>query len=82
MEKINLVDLQKRKLKKCYIAVYIITKEIKIRNETCITNKKLNVVFGLDVLGDRQILGIYFDNENNTAIKYLCNIKEMKYFGK
>ena len=60
MEKINLVDLQKRKLKKCYIAVYIITKDIKIRNETCITNKKLNVVFGLDILGDRQILGIYF----------------------
>ena len=66
MEKINLVDLQKRKLKKCYIAVYIITKDIKIRNETCITNKKLNVVFGLDILGDRQILGIYFDNENNN----------------
>ena len=25
---------------------------------------------------------IYFDNENNTAIKYLRNTREMKYFEK
>lgn len=66
MEKINLNDLQKRKLKRFYIAVYILTKNIKIRNDTCISNKKLCIVFGLDIMGNRQVLGIYFDNENNS----------------
>lgn len=66
MEKINLSDLQKRKFKDCYIAVYVLTKNIKIRTDTCITNKKLYVLFGIDVMGDRQILGMYFENENDS----------------
>jgi hypothetical protein len=41
MEKINIIDLQKRKLKSCYITLYVITKEIKIRADTYITTKKL-----------------------------------------
>lgn len=66
MEKINITDLQKRKLKSCYIAVYVVTKEIKIRTDTCIANKKLYILFGIDIMGDRQILAMYFDNENDS----------------
>ncbi len=32
------------------------------------------IVFGLDIMGSRQILGIYFDNENEDYA--LQNIKE------
>lgn len=66
MEKINIVDFQKRKLSKFYITVYVITKEIKIRTESCITNKELYVLAAMDIFGNRQILGIYFDNENDN----------------
>ena len=41
MEKINIVDFQKRKLNNFYVIVYVIPKEIRIRTESCITNKKL-----------------------------------------
>ena len=58
MEKLNLIDFQKRKLKKFYLATYIITKEIKIRTDTCICDKKMYVMFGCDFIGNRQILGI------------------------
>lgn len=66
MEKINSVDLQKRKLKKFYIVTYIITKQIRVRTESCIANKELYVFCGVDIMGDRQILGIYFNNENDN----------------
>ena len=66
MEKINLTDFQKRKFSNCFIAVYVVTKDIKIRTDTCLTNKKVYIVFGLDIMESRQILGIYFDNENDT----------------
>lgn len=66
MEKINMIDLQKRKLKSCYIAVYVVAKEIKIRTDTCIATKKLYVLFGIDIMGNKQILTMYFDNENDS----------------
>lgn len=66
MEKIKLIDFQKRKFSNCFVAIYIVTKNIKIRTDTCITNKKLYFVFGLDFMGYRQVFGMYFDNENDT----------------
>ena len=66
MEKINLTDFQKRKLKKFYIVTYVITKEIRIRTESCIANKELYVLCGVDIMGDRQILGMYFNSENDN----------------
>ena len=53
MEKINMIDLQKRKLKSCYIVVYVVTKEIKIRTDTCIANKKLYILFDIDSMGSK-----------------------------
>lgn len=66
MEKINLIDLQKRKLKKCYVAVYVVVKDIKVRTDTCISDRKLYILFGIDIMGNRQILGICFNSENNN----------------
>ena len=74
MEKINLTDFQKRKFSNCFIAVYVVKKDIKIRIDICLTNKKMYIVFGLDIMESRQILGIYFDNENEDYA--LQNIKE------
>lgn len=65
MEKLNIIDFQKRKLKKFYLSTYIITKDIKIRADTCISDRKLYVLFGYDFIGDRQILGMYFGNDND-----------------
>lgn len=80
MEKINIVDFQKRKLNDFYITVYVITKEIKIRAESCITNKTLYVLAAMDILGNRQILGIYFDSESNNRF-WLEKFEELKSRG-
>ena len=74
LKKFNLTDFQKRKFSNCFIAVYVVTKDIKIRTDICLTNKKMYIAFGLDIMGSRQILGIYFDNENEDYA--LQNIKE------
>ena len=80
MEKINLIDFQKRKLKNFYIALYIITKEIRIRTESCITNKKLYVLTGLDIMGSRQVLGVYFDNKSDNRF-WLERFEDIKARG-
>jgi len=53
MGQINLIDLQKRKLEKCYLAWYVIDKEIIIRDENCIQKKILYTICGVDILGSR-----------------------------
>lgn len=66
MEKINLLDFQKRKLKDFYLVVYVVKKQIKIRLDTCIADKTLYLLWGLDIMGNKQVLGIYFDNPNDN----------------
>ena len=61
MSQIDLNDLQKRKLEKCYLAWYIIDKEITIRDENCIQKKILYTIYGVDILGNRQVIGVYFE---------------------
>ena len=63
LDKINLTDFQKRKFKDFYVCVYVLTKEIKIRTDASITDKELYMLFGIDIMGNRQILGFFFDNK-------------------
>lgn len=62
MEQINLIDLQKRKLQKCYLSLIFFIENIKIRNEGCFYEKKLYVLLGTDIYGNRQVVGTYFEN--------------------
>lgn len=66
MSKINLVDLQKRNLKTAYLAWFVITKNIKVRFSNCIETKTLYIIYGIDKLGNRQVLGMFFENENDN----------------
>ena len=74
MEKINLSDLQKRKLKKCYLSWIIITKEIYVRNnESCKEKKLLYVILGTDISGNRQVIASLFENsyDNRFWLEFL-----------
>lgn len=63
MEKINLIDLQKRKLNKCYLSWNIITKDIYIRNnESCKEKQRLYIILGTDISGNRQVISTTFEN--------------------
>lgn len=62
MEKINLIDLQKRKLEKCYLSLLFFTSDIKMRNDGCFCTKKLYVLLGTDINGNRQVIGSFFEN--------------------
>lgn len=62
MEKINLIDLQKRKLEKCYLSLVFVTDNIKTRNEGCFCMRKLYVLLGTDINGNRSVIGTYFEN--------------------
>ena len=76
----NLNDFQKRKLKKFYIAIYVITKETKIRTETSIADKMIYIIVGVDIKGNRQILGVYFDNPNDNRF-WLEKLEDIKARG-
>ena len=39
MEKIKLIDLQKRKLQKCYLSLTFFTENIKTRNDGCFSTR-------------------------------------------
>ena len=55
MEKINLTDFYKRQLKKFYLVVYVITKEIKIRTahgpaaDHFVSNESPHAFFGFRI---------------------------------
>lgn len=63
---ITRLDIQKRKLKKFYVILYVISKEIAVRQDGCIINKTVYVMYGIDINGNRQIVGVYFDNFVNN----------------
>lgn len=78
MEKINLSDLQKRKLKKCYLSWIIITKEIYVRNnESCKEKKLLYVILGTDISGNRQVIASLFENsyDNRFWLEFFENLR-------
>lgn len=78
MEKINLNDLQKRKLNRCYVSWSIITKEIYIRNnEACKEKKMLYIILGTDISGNRQVLASLFEDKYNNRfwLEYFESIK-------
>lgn len=77
MEKINLVDFQKRKLKNFFVCVYVITKKVKIRTETSIAERELHLLYGIDILGYRQVLGIYFNNTHDNRF-WLEKFEDLK----
>lgn len=62
MEKINLIDLQKRKLEKCYLSLNFIVENIRTRTEGCFCNKNLYVLLGTDIEGNRKVIGTFFEN--------------------
>lgn len=66
MSKINLIDLQKRKFQASYLAWFVFTKNIKVRLSSCIEVQTLYCIYGIDKLGNRQVLGMFFENENDN----------------
>lgn len=66
MSNINLLDLQKRKLQTSYIVWFVFAKDVKVRVSSCIEVKTLYTIYGIDQLGDRQVLGVFFDNNQDN----------------
>lgn len=80
MVKINLVDFQKRNLKTSYIVWYFVSKLINIRTSNCIEQRMLYLLYGIDKLGNRQVLGIYFDKQNDNRF-WLETFEDIKAKG-
>jgi len=66
MSKINLIDLQKRKLQTSYLVWFVFTKDIKVRTSNCIETRTLYTIYGIDNLGNRQVLDIFFENDKDN----------------
>lgn len=45
------------------MVVFVVVKNIKIKTETCIASKQLYILFGLNTLGNREFLGMFFEND-------------------
>ena len=75
--KIKLIDLQKRRLQKCYLSLTFFTEIIKTRNEGCFSTRKLYVLLGTDIYGNRQVVGTFFENTeyNRFWLEVFENLK-------
>ena len=80
MDKLNLNDFKKRPLKSFYLCIYAINKEIKIRTDESIESKELYVLLGIDIMGNRQILGIYLNNYQDNRF-WLDKFEDIKSRG-
>lgn len=80
MAKINLVDFQKRNLQSSYLVWYFVSKLINIRTSNCIEQRMLYLLYGIDKLGNRQVLGIYFDKKSDNRF-WLETFEDIKAKG-
>ena len=62
-----MIEITNKNYKKTYLLVSMITNKISIKNkDDKVTEKLLNTLIGIDIHGDRQVLGLsIFDSLNN-----------------
>lgn len=77
MKKVNLEEIKKRKLEECYVIWYFVTQTVPIKVDDIITNNLLYVVYGVNVLGKRKIIGIYFEKPNDNRF-WLETLEDLK----
>lgn len=78
--KINYEEIMNRKLKKFYIVIHVITVNLFIGEGVLLEKSKVNMMYGIDIHGRRDIIGLYIEEKGNNRY-WLEEIEKLKYRG-
>lgn len=69
-----------KKLKEFYVVVQMVSTEIMLGEGTILQSTKLTMLYGLDILGNRTIIGLYVENKEDNRF-WLKEIEKIKQRG-
>jgi len=74
----NYEELQNKKLKEFYVVIQMVSTELMLGEGTILEPSKVTMLYGLDILGYRTIIGMYIENKEDTRywLKELEKIKQ------
>ena len=74
----NYEEIQNKKLKEFYVVVQMVSTELLLGEGTILEPSKVTMIYGLDILGYRTIIGMYIENreDNRYWLKELERVKQ------
>ena len=73
-------EIQNKKLKEFYLVIQVVTIEMMIGAKPVLETSKIYIMYGIDILGARNIIGIYKEDTDNTRF-WLNDIEKIKTRG-
>lgn len=74
----NYEEIQNKKLNEFYVVLQVVSTEILLGEGTILQRSKVTMLYGLDILGYRTIIGLYIENkeDNRYWLKELEKVKQ------
>jgi len=73
-------EIQNKKLKEFYVVIQVVTFEMMLGKKPVLELSKVYIIYGIDILGARTIIGIYKEDKENTRY-WLNEIEKIKMRG-
>ena len=73
-------EIKNKKLEEFYLVIQIITVDLNLGEKAVLEKSKVYVMYGINVIGKKTILGLYVENKNNSRY-WLDQIEKIKYRG-
>ena len=75
--KICYEEIQNKKLKEFYVVIQVVTFDMMLGKKPVLELSKVYMIYGIDILGTRTIIGIYKEDKENTRY-WLNEIENIK----
>ena len=76
----NYEEIQNKKLKEFYVVIQTVSTELMLGEGPILETSKMTMLYGLDILGNRTIIGLYIENKDNNRY-WLNEIEKIKQRG-
>lgn len=70
-------EIQNKKLKEFYLVIQIVTFEKMLGKKPVLEPSKIYIIYGIDILGNRTVIGIYLEDKENTRY-WLNELEKIK----
>lgn len=77
---INYEEMQNKKLKEFYVVIQVVSTEIMLGEKTILEATKIYMIYGIDILGYRTIIGLYVEDKEDNRF-WLKEIEKIKNRG-
>ena len=62
----NYEEIQNKKSKEFYVVIQTVSTELMLGEGPILETSKMTMLYGLDILGNRTIIGLYIENKENN----------------